>query len=324
MSRPRWRVGLSERLEARCKVNLGLAVLARRGDGYHQIETVMARLALADEVEVTLEDPAGPVEPVGAGEPARAGEATGAEELVTLEAVLEESANRSLAAGRPLLPQGTENLMVRAAQAYLSAWSGLTGATPPRVALRLVKRVPLAAGLGGGSADAAATLVALARSLPAAIDLDALALQLGSDVPFFVSGLPAALAKGRGGRLTPVSVPASHLVLATPPLAVTAAEGYASLVGFTPRLRHEEQLAALARGEEPGWRNGLQAGVMRAYPVVRELLGWMRDAGLRGCLMSGSGPTCFGVADSAEEAARVASELTAARPELWVRSTILA
>src|SRR5690606_27267931 len=151
-------------------------------------------------------------------------------------------------------PQGADNLAVRAAEAYLAAWREVTGAASPGVRLRLTKRVPVAAGLGGGSADAGATLRALANLLPADLDLAAFALRLGSDVPFFVLDVPAALAKGRGERLTPVEVPAAHLVLATPPLAVSAAEGYASLVGFSPRLRHEQALAALARGEEPGWR----------------------------------------------------------------------
>lgn len=309
MSRGEWEAGASERLEARCKVNLGLAVLARRGDGYHQIETVMARLALADELEVALSEP-----PEGA-------------DAVALEVAGDRDgrdAGQQRGAPAAATPPGADNLAVRAAEAYLAAWCDATGAAPPGVRLRLTKRVPVAAGLGGGSADAAATLRGLAELLPADLDLAALALQLGSDVPFFALDVPAALAKGRGERLTPLEVPAAHLVLAAPPLAVTAAEGYASLVGFSPRLRHERALAALARGEEPGWRNALQAGVMRSYPVVRDLLGWLREAGLRGCLMSGSGPTCFGVASNAAEAERVAAELAAARPELWVHATKLA
>src|SRR5690606_27998633 len=129
----------SERLQARCKVNLGLAVLARRGDGYHQIETVMARLALADELEVALSEP-----PEGA-------------EAVALEVVTDRDgreAGHLRATPAAATPQGADNLAVRAAEAYLAAWREVTGAASPGVRLRLTKRVPVAAGLGGGSADA--------------------------------------------------------------------------------------------------------------------------------------------------------------------------
>ena len=213
------------------------------------------------------------------------------------------------------------NLAARAAAAYLARWAAAEGREPPGAALRLVKRLPVAAGLGGGSSDAAAALRALVRLVPGEVDVPALALELGSDVPFFVSGAPAALARGRGERLLPAAVPALPLVLAKPALTVSAAEAYAALVGFTGRLGQKAALAALAWGQEPGWRNGLQAGVMRAHGEVRELLKDLRDLGLRGVLMSGSGPTCFGVAASDEAAAAAAAALRARRPDLWVVPT---
>lgn len=284
------------------KVNLGLAVLTRRGDGYHELETLFARIDLADELTLALL-------------PERPGEVV-ASVVPEADPADPEWHARSLSA----LPTGRENLAVRAASAYLAAWEERTGRPPPGVALTLVKRLPIAAGLGGGSSDAAAALRALERLVPAGLDLVALALRLGSDVPFFASGAAAALARGRGERLSPAALPRLDLVLAKPELTVSAAEAYAALVGFTGRLKHEEALAALARGEEPGWRNGLQAGVMRAHAEVRELLAELRSLGLRGVLMSGSGPTCFGVADGPEAAEEAAAALRARRPDLWVRT----
>lgn len=286
------------------KVNLGLAVLTRRGDGFHELETLFARLDLADEVAATLL-------------PDRPGVAE-----LAVEAAPYAGAPGWFALSVEALPVGPENLVVRAAQAYLAAWSERTGEAAPGVRLRLTKRLPVAAGLGGGSSDGAAALRALTTLLPApdGLELPQLALGLGSDVPFFLSGAAAALARGRGERLTPLEAPRLHLVLAKPELTVSAAEAYGALVGFTGRLRHEEALAALERAEEPGWRNGLQAGVMRSYPEVRQLMAELRALGLRGVLMSGSGPTCFGVATGAEAAEEAAAELRSRRPDLWVQA----
>lgn len=99
---------------------------------------------------------------------------------------------------------------------------------------------------------------------------------------------------------------------------MSAAEAYASLVGFTPRLRTERALARIREGLDPGWSNGLQPGVLRARPQLREVLTALREAGLKGVLMSGSGPTCFGLAPDAERAVAVAEEIAHAHPAWWV------
>ncbi|HEX7041081.1 MAG TPA: hypothetical protein VF202_13250 [Trueperaceae bacterium] len=282
------------------KVNLGLAVLARRGDGFHEIETLFARLDLADEVEATLA-------------PERPGEVS-----LVVDAAPYPGAPGWFERSVAELPPGEGNLVARAASAYLASWTASVGAPAPGVALRLTKRLPVSAGLGGGSSDAAAALRALERLVPGVPDLGALGLAIGSDVPFFLSGADAAVGRGRGERLTPVAAPRLDLVLAKPELTVSAAEAYGALVGFTGRLRHVAALEALARGAEPAWRNGLQAGVMRAHVEVRELLAELRSLGLRGVLMAGSGPTCFGVAEGPEAAAELAAVLRSRRPDLWV------
>ncbi|HWG85420.1 MAG TPA: 4-(cytidine 5'-diphospho)-2-C-methyl-D-erythritol kinase, partial [Deinococcales bacterium] len=140
---------------APAKVNLGLAVLGRREDGYHEIESLMATLDVGDDIEAMAA-------------------ASGVELAV-------EGAD---------LPAGPDNLAYRAAERYLAA-----AGHPGGVSLRLVKRLPVAAGLGGGSSDAAAVLRALGRLYPAGVDLLAVAAGLGADVPFLVRG-GAAVASG--------------------------------------------------------------------------------------------------------------------------------
>ncbi len=280
---------------ASAKVNLGLAVLTRRGDGFHEVETLMARTHLADDVEVEVALP-------GTGD-------GGVHLTVRVDAAA------GPLPGADALAEGEDNLMMRAARAYLAAYlraAEATGAAvlAPTLNLTLVKRVPVAAGLGGGSSDAAAVLSALQEAdagaqpggaaLVSVAERTALALELGSDVPFFLAGHPAALARGRGERLTPTTLPRLELVLVNPGLAVSAAEAYQQLVGFTPRLRTERALARLVEGLDPGWSNGLQPGVLRAHPEVREVLTALREAGLKGVIMSGSGATCFGVATAPE------------------------
>lgn len=268
-------VSAPHRVRAHAKINLGLAVLARRGDGYHEVETVLLRLDLHDVLTVALE---------GDGV-------------------------RLRATGLPV-PAGEDNLVLRAARAYLEAARSSRG-----VRITLDKRIPVAAGLGGGSSDAAAVLRALAQLLPAEVDLDALARSLGSDVPFFLADVPAALGRGRGERLTPLEVPPLDLVLVDPGIPVRAADAYAALQNFTPRLRPERIVARLERREEPGLLNGLQPGVLLGHPEIRGVLDALRASGLRGVLLSGSGSTCFGVADDAGVAATVAEGLRRNHPE---------
>lgn len=292
------------RLRAPAKLNLGLSVVAKRGDGFHELDTLMATLELADTLWL---------EPRAEG--------------VQLE--VDAPAAPGFEAG---VPSGADNLVWRAAEAYLAARRE-RGAAAGGVRLRLRKRVPVAAGLGGGSSDAAAALLGLARLYPAPGgleegELEALALRLGSDVPFFVRRVAAARVRGRGERIEPLApprlpLPPLPLVLVNPGVPVSAAEAYRALQNFSPRLQLEPLLERLRAGEEPRWPNALQPGVMLAHPAVREALGALRDAGLRGALMSGSGATCFALADSAAEAERVAAELAAARPRWFVAATRL-
>jgi 4-diphosphocytidyl-2-C-methyl-D-erythritol kinase len=267
-------------VKAYAKVNLGLAVVAKRGDGYHEVDTLMTRIDLCDEVGL---------------EP-------------TLSGVELEVRGKGV-------PTGATNLAYQAARRYLEA-AGESGG----VHLVLEKRIPVAAGLGGGSSDAAAVLRALADLYPSEVALLGLAKTLGADVPFFVRDVPAARARGRGEKLTPVTLPALHLLLANPGLEVSTQEAYAALQTFSPRPNLDKLLTRLAEGAEPGYLNALQPGVLALKPEVREVLAALRELGLRGVLMSGSGATCFGLARSGADATGLADELQRAHPGWWVEA----
>jgi len=269
------------RCVAPAKVNLGLRVVGRRADGYHLIESLFAPLALADELEVE----SGP----------------GSEIRLSVEGD---------AGG---VPADASNLAWRAASAFLDA-AGLRAG----VSIRLLKRIPAAAGLGGGSSDAAAVLRALAALHPGVLEpaeLDRLALGLGADVPFFLDPRPAWVS-GIGERIDPLpALPSLALLLANPgaPLSTAAVyrgwdESEASLTpgGRAPSLFRLPVLlgeggrldrAALARL----LANDLEPAATRLCPAIarlRELLGGM---GARAVGMTGSGPTMVAVFDSEAE-----------------------
>ena len=268
-------------LKAHAKVNLGLSVLGKRSDGLHEVDTLLARLELHDTVTI---------------KPAETG--------VTLTV-----------SGADLGIAPEQNLAYKAAALYLRKTGETRG-----IEIELTKRIPVAAGLGGGSSDAGAVLRGLKELYPADVDLLALAAQLGSDVPFFAADLSAARATGRGEVLTPVELPELHLVLVNPGVGVSAGDAYARVGEFTGALELPSLTASLARGE-PAYPNVLEAGVVGLEPVVGEVLDALRGAGLKGVRMSGSGATCFGVARGRHEAEVLAATLAEAYPAWWIAAS---
>ncbi|WP_240741075.1 4-(cytidine 5'-diphospho)-2-C-methyl-D-erythritol kinase [Deinococcus sp. Arct2-2] len=216
------------------------------------------------------------------------------------------------------LPTDAKNLVFRAARAYLDAAGISTG-----VQITLTKRLPLASGLGGGSSDAATTLMALARLFPAGVDLPKLALKLGADVPFFLIG-QAAIAEGVGEILTPLPVPRVPLVLVNPGVEVSAADAYRWLDDeeeFSPALDIEAILDALTTGRPVPYLNALQPHVALRHPPVQEALNLLAEAGLRSPLMSGSGSTCFALAATDDQAHDAARAIARHKPGWWVQAT---
>lgn len=273
---------------APAKVNLGLRVAARRGDGYHEIDTLFATVEIGDRLRLTRT-------------------ASGVSGAASDQ---REPGSRA----EDLPPMGASNLAYRAAEAWLEA-----AGRPGGVHVELDKRLPIAAGLGGGSSDAGAVIRGMARLWPAAVDPLAIAKRLGSDVPFFTSGHAVARGRGRGERLTPRTLPERWLVLVNPGVAVPVAEAYGDLMAFGPPLDWDAVATAWAEGEAPRWRNDLQAGVLRRHPEVRAAWTALGEAGLSAPSLSGSGATCFGLADDEEHARRVARELRTGRPDWWAR-----
>ena len=198
-------------VRAHAKVNLGLNVVAKRGDGYHEVDTLMARLELHDAL------------------------------------MLEPAPDIMLSVSGADLPTDASNLAYEAAQRYLEAAGETRG-----VRLSLDKRIPVAAGLGGGSSDAAAALRGLSKLYPSNVDLETLAKDLGADVPFFLSDTPAARARGRGEKLEPLTLPTLHLVLVNPGIPVSAGDAYANLQNFSSRLDPTKLLEKLGGGRGAG------------------------------------------------------------------------
>ncbi len=251
-------------LLAPAKVNLFLHVVGRRADGYHQLETIFAFTDLADRVEVT------------------------------------PSEALTLATDGPFaqaLPEYQEsNLAVRAARA-LAAAAGV----PATGAIRLTKNLPVSAGLGSGSSDAAAVLKACVRLWnldPAALDLHGIGLALGADVPACITAR-SAFVTGIGEQIEEISLPEAGLLLVNPRVELSTASVFnARRGGFTPEVAlsglpsDAADLAAFLADKA----NDLIEPAMRLGPVVREVL--QAIEGLPGCLlarMSGSGSTCYGL-----------------------------
>lgn len=264
---------------APAKVNLVLEVLGRRADGYHELALVFQALSLEDELEVRPAD---------------------SDVTVRVE-------------GIPVLPSDGTNLVAKAAQAFFEHLRLRGGAH-----FLLKKRIPLAAGLGGGSSDAAATLLALnelyAANLPPEM-LAELALKLGSDVPYFLVG-GTALGRGRGERLERLSdAPPLDLVLVKPAEGLSTGAVYGSgRVAFTDGSR--------AEGFRPGpdWKspgdvarrlfNALEEPAFHLLPECRRLRDELLEAGCLGAMVSGSGSTVFGIARDEREAQAVADRLS--------------
>jgi 4-diphosphocytidyl-2-C-methyl-D-erythritol kinase len=242
------------------KVNLTLHVLGRRSDGYHDILSLMQRITLCDEILFS---------PHAGGIVIRCPGSS--------------------------LPQDADNIVYRAAAAFFSRTE-----SPPGIEITIRKRIPIAAGLGGGSSNAATTLLALNEMAGYPLSRDELmriGTELGADVPFFIFG-DTAWATGIGDRLIKAPpLPRIRFVLVNPRFAVSTKMVYQSLnLGLTnqaisysiPRFSTLEDLIG-------GLTNDLEKVTLRRHPVLDHIKTLLLENGARGALMSGSGPTVFGI-----------------------------
>ena len=286
------------RLAAPAKLNLYLHVVGRRPDGYHLLDSLVAFAAAGDELTFA------PAPALSLALDGPFGERLGADD---------------------------DNLVLKAARA-LAAQSG----RQPGAAIRLIKRLPVASGIGGGSADAAATLQGLNRlwnlDLPATA-LARIGLGLGADVPVCLAGVPSFFG-GIGDEIVPAGpLPRAHVVLVNPgvPLATAAV------------FRAQAQAATDARYSQPArWTeavpdalafagllakrgNDLTAAAIGLLPAIAAVLAALEQQ--RPCLLarlSGSGATCFGLFAERGEAREAAAAIAAAHPDWWVVATMLA
>lgn len=242
---------------APAKVNLSLRVLRRREDGFHEIESLLCPLSLFDTLDLAHREDGG------------------------LEFTCDDGT----------LPTGDDNLVVRAAKLFCES-CGLE----PRLRIRLTKRIPHGAGLGGGSSDAAATLIGLDRLFETHLSreaLSAMATDLGSDVPFFIYH-SAAIVRGRGEIVEPVIFPRElPLFLIKPPFGVPTPWAYKHW-----RESHEVPGVRYDAQEFP-WGalvNDLERPVFEKYLFLADLKSWLlAQPEVAGALMSGSGATVFAV-----------------------------
>jgi 4-diphosphocytidyl-2-C-methyl-D-erythritol kinase len=261
-------VTTSVSVRAQAKLNLWLNVMGREDDGYHTIETLFHRIELADDVVVTL---------------APQGE-------------------RVISCSEDVGP-AHENLAYRAALAYCGPLEWTTG-----FRIEIIKRIPTGGGLGGGSADAAATLLALNEMSPRRLtttELAALGSRLGADVTFLVTGALRALAWGRGDRMLALpALPQRHVALVVPPFGMSTAEVYAHPHSMD---RRPGQITMSDLADWPGVARNAHNDLSRSlvalrHPMLREITGKLRAAGAAIAEMTGSGSVLFGIFDSEPDA----------------------
>lgn len=260
------------KLKAMAKINLGLDVLRRREDGYHDLRMIMQSIYLYDQIELRKKQQPG----------------------------IQVEVNLSY------LPANEDNLVYRAAKLLMDEFAIIEG-----VQIRLQKYIPVAAGLAGGSSDAAAVLVGMNRMFGLNLSQEQLmerGVKIGADVPYCIMR-GTALAEGIGERLTRLpNAPEVHVLLAKPPIHVSTQFVYGNLKAnaLTAHPDIDGQIQAIRDGDlyamADKMGNVLETVTIPAHPVIREIKDCMMEQGAVNAMMSGSGPTVFGLFDDQQKA----------------------
>ena len=269
------------RREAFAKINLGLDVVRRLPNGYHEVRMIMQTVGICDVLTFRKA-------------------ASGIQLVVDNEE----------------LPTDGNNLICKAAKLLLES-AGIEGG----VSITLEKHIPIAAGMAGGSTDAAATFLGINELYEIGYDVDKLkelGVKIGADVPYCIQG-GTALAEGIGEVLSALPTPpACHLVIAKPDINVSTKFVYENL--RANELESHPDIDGMIEGLETGdlkaitdrLANVLETVTVPAYPIIDEIKQSMLDAGAEGALMSGSGPTVFGIFTEEEKAKQAAQNITGA------------
>ncbi|MBI4313640.1 MAG: 4-(cytidine 5'-diphospho)-2-C-methyl-D-erythritol kinase [Candidatus Omnitrophica bacterium] len=285
-------------LHPAAKVNLYLKVGGRLNDGHHPLLTLFERLDLADTLTLTRK-PAG----------------------------------IHLACDDPGIPTDGRNLVVRAAQKFFASLSG--GPSAAGVDIDLVKKIPVAGGLGGGSSDAASALAGLNMLYDRPfklVQLMEMGRFIGADVPFFVSGAVLAWGRGRGDEIDPISPPPKPFwhVLANPGIPMLTKEVYGAYDQVCPSGSDLTEccgdvtlITRLVQGGDPDFLSGslansLEIAIDANYPAIREVKSSLSEAGCLGVLVSGSGSTAYGLVRGEAQAREIQQRLKRSHPSWTV------
>lgn len=268
---------------APAKINLFLRVVGKRADRYHELDSIFLPISLADTVRIELRPGNAPV--------------------VTLRC------------SDPALADSETNLAARAALAFMREFKFAA-----QISIDLEKKIPVGAGLGGGSSDAGTVLRMLARlfRIDEVPRLRRIAIQLGADVPFFLEPRPARVG-GIGERLVPVpGIPEFPVVVVAPPVEVSTASIFSALTRTEwSGVASDADVASIVRGEVSDALavNDLAAVAIRSHPEIGRLRSLMRENGARASQMTGSGGGVFGIFASRDEAEQAAIDLRRRAPE---------
>lgn len=264
-------------LSANAKINLGLDVLRRREDGYHEVKMVMQTVGICDRLDFTRLS----------------------EDCIRVSTNKEE------------LPCDGHNLIYRAAKLMKETYGISEG-----VSVVLQKNIPIAAGMAGGSTDAAATIHGMDQLFGLELSLaekQRLGVKIGADVPYCLMG-GTALSEGIGELLTALpAVPKAYLVIAKPDINVSTKFVYENLHAnsLTEHPDIDGMVESICRGDLKGitdrMENVLETVTVKHHPVIEEMKAFLKEQGAMNALMSGSGPTVFGVFEK-EETAKAAYE----------------
>lgn len=268
------------RLRALAKINLGLDVVGKRGDGYHEVRMVMQTIQMYDVLEIEKK----------------------AEPGITLTTNI------------PYVPTDERNLVYKAARMLMDEFHIEEGLT-----MNLEKFIPVAAGMAGGSSDAAAAFVGVNRIFGLGLSEEELmkrAVKVGADVPYCVMR-GTALAEGIGEKLTRLPrLPQCYVLVGKPGVNVSTKIAYENLNLNDPAMVHPDidgMVNAIHEGDLDGMisrmGNVFEPGIIRRYPIIREIKALMENNGARKAMMSGSGPTVFGIFDSKEKMEQAATVL---------------
>lgn len=267
------------RLRAMAKINLGLDVIRKREDGYHEVRMIMQTIRMYDVLDIRKK----------------------------------QNPGISLSTNLPYVPSDERNLVYKAAKLLMDEFDIKEG-----LSMRLSKSIPVAAGMAGGSSDAAAAFVGVNRLFRLGLSQEELmerAVRIGADVPYCIMR-GTALAEGIGEKLTPLSaMPEGYVLIGKPGINVSTKTAYENLKldavekrpdidGMIQDIQNKDLYSMTEK-----MVNVFELGLMEKYPVIREIRDFMEERGALKAMMSGSGPTVFGIFDSKEKMNAAAAAL---------------